>query len=456
MYQPSSLPNKFAQYDLVSSPGDVSSLDDLFSGSLGPLVQGTSTKRPVKDAGGLIFDHYLPCYMQSTNSFAWPDNFTVFIVCQPQYDTGSDQSIISHRNGTTEYFTVGITSNAFFVEIKEADNVETVALSGPTVSYNKLYCLAIKGSVGGTIELWVDGVLYDSDTNVTDGLANSDILHVGVEDDDEANPFQGFIKNITVYSAEMLNNDVVQASSYLMAKYPASNTRVFDERQIRDAIAWLDAYDPSTITADGNNKISQWDNKGTGDDFVQATESSQPTYVSDGLNGGPVSRFPAGGSRVTATIPFTEDVFTTISLGVMSSTTTYYSVSQVWGGAPHKKYWHRWESSTGRIFVFFSDDGTAQASTSDPLTINDGDTTLISARADCPNQELLFRYGGATQATNSTPYTTLNDSGNNLMKIGPDASTATGDIAEFVFIPRVLPLGEIVEIEAYMLRKWGV
>ena len=55
---------------------------------------------------------------------------------------------------------------------------------------------------------------------------------------------------------------------------------------------WLDASDASTITA-SSGSVSQWDNKGTGSNFVQATSADQPITGVTTLNGLNVIDFDA-------------------------------------------------------------------------------------------------------------------------------------------------------------------
>ena len=58
----------------------------------------------------------------------------------------------------------------------------------------------------------------------------------------------------------------------------------FSPSDIDDLYLWLDATDSDTITKDGSDRISKWENKeGTSDrDCVQSTSGDQPLYVSSG------------------------------------------------------------------------------------------------------------------------------------------------------------------------------
>lgn len=54
----------------------------------------------------------------------------------------------------------------------------------------------------------------------------------------------------------------------------------------------LNAADASTITLDGSNNVSQWNDKsGNGRNVLQANDSQRPGYLSSGINGKPVLNF---------------------------------------------------------------------------------------------------------------------------------------------------------------------
>ena len=67
---------------------------------------------------------------------------------------------------------------------------------------------------------------------------------------------------------------------------PYSFTSEFSPSDISDMVAWYDASDSSTITKDGSDRVSQWDDKSAnGHDLAQSTSSDQPLWVSADKNG---------------------------------------------------------------------------------------------------------------------------------------------------------------------------
>jgi len=66
----------------------------------------------------------------------------------------------------------------------------------------------------------------------------------------------------------------------------------FSPLDISGLKVWLDASDASTITKDGGDAVSVWNDKTTeANDFAQATGSDQPLWVDSVLNSLPVIRF---------------------------------------------------------------------------------------------------------------------------------------------------------------------
>lgn len=70
---------------------------------------------------------------------------------------------------------------------------------------------------------------------------------------------------------------------YLLSSYAGSSA--FAPTDIANLAVWLDASDSATITKDGSNRVSQWNDKsGNSNHAVQATLANQPIYSATGLN----------------------------------------------------------------------------------------------------------------------------------------------------------------------------
>ena len=89
----------------------------------------------------------------------------------------------------------------------------------------------------------------------------------------------------------------------------------FSPQDISDLYAWYDAADESTITKDGSNRVSKWEDKnGTSAlDLVQTTSGYQPLWVSADRNGYDVINFDADRQMRTASAQSAESMPITIA-----------------------------------------------------------------------------------------------------------------------------------------------
>jgi len=73
-------------------------------------------------------------------------------------------------------------------------------------------------------------------------------------------------------------------SNFVINPYIVVTPSTFTPTDISDLYAWYDATDSDTITKDGSNRISKWENKEgtTARDLVQSTSGDQPLYVASG------------------------------------------------------------------------------------------------------------------------------------------------------------------------------
>lgn len=66
----------------------------------------------------------------------------------------------------------------------------------------------------------------------------------------------------------------------------------FRPDHVNNLVLWVDGEDESTITKDGANKVSQWDDKsGIANHLIQGISSEQPLYVASGINSKGILRF---------------------------------------------------------------------------------------------------------------------------------------------------------------------
>jgi len=85
----------------------------------------------------------------------------------------------------------------------------------------------------------------------------------------------------------------------------------FSPADVANLFQWYDASDLATITKDGSDRVSQWDDKSsTGLDLTQATAGNQPLWLSADQNGKDVISFDSSvrglfNSTISKAAPFT-------------------------------------------------------------------------------------------------------------------------------------------------------
>ena len=90
----------------------------------------------------------------------------------------------------------------------------------------------------------------------------------------------------------------------------------FNPDSISNLEHWYDANDSSTITKDGSNRVSQWNDKKGSNNLVQATGGNKPLWVSGSQNGKDVIR--DDGAR-----------FMSVSITAITQPLTIYAVAKV-------------------------------------------------------------------------------------------------------------------------------
>jgi hypothetical protein len=201
---------------------------------------------------------------------------------------------------------------------------------------------------------------------------------------------------------------------------------------------WLDAADSSTITKDGSNKISAWNDKsGNSFNLSQSTSGSQPTY--DATN-----------SKVTFSSDFLSGTAPTLSQPL-----TFFTVLEYSGSNTNGQYVH--DSSTGRyVFGEWSSQGWG---------LNRGDSSLKSSTLN-PTTKSVFSYqfDGSSSAVFingnqelSGTHPTDNLGGNYVIGAHHDGSQAPfqGSIYEHLIISNISSQDR-QNIEGYLARKWGI
>ena len=213
---------------------------------------------------------------------------------------------------------------------------------------------------------------------------------------------------------------------------------------------WLDGDDLYSITKDGSNLVSQWNDKSGNDNHAtQGSSSNQLTFVPNGLNGKSVLSgdcadymllssglysFPNGDSTIFAvvikdadTIPFNR-IFTAAISG--STKVLLYSGSN--------------------SFAYYNNLSFAWVSISEnPLV-----WSIIKAKRQDSNQFLWVVHGSEAIDTSWVDVTGINEMSLFSHPGGSDAWD--GDIAEFLIYGKPLNVTEMSKVETYLKDKWDL
>ena len=238
---------------------------------------------------------------------------------------------------------------------------------------------------------------------------------------------------------------VTQISNATTVTYPGVFATPFSPIDLSPTL-WLDASDESTITESGG-AVSQWDDKsGNGNDFNQATASSQPTSGTRTMNSLNVLDFDGttdvmqnNPSTIAASQPFT------VWAVVERDTDKYGRVLT--------------QQSPAILVAFFTGDRTYSGTTS----------VIQGTSGDAPTATPLiarFTFDGASssahidgvQTASGNMGTTGFTTGKNT-RIGayqPGTQNFDGAIAEMIVVDGTLTAGEISQTETYLADKWGI
>lgn len=249
----------------------------------------------------------------------------------------------------------------------------------------------------------------------------------------------------------------------LMTLFAGSATSGFSPLSIPDLALWLDAADSSTITLDGSNNVSQWNDKsGFGRHLAQATTTRRPSYPANQFNSLPAVRVDGVDDLLRSPAIAASDFFQS----GQQFTAVYFGKRQAEGG---RTFSHWWGAANER---FWYDLDLPSSSTSDGLLQTPANADYITSAP----------YGGGTPVINTyrwtsgaawslrravpaaaTTYTSGVVSGTmattGTFCIGSDFpaqgnSPGPYNFGEVLWFKRNISDTELAQIEAYLTAKW--
>ena len=216
---------------------------------------------------------------------------------------------------------------------------------------------------------------------------------------------------------------------------------------------WLDAALPSTITRDGLNKVSQWNDKsGLTRHCVQATAAAQPTFQLTGISGLPAINFDG----VDDFLPFSDQTlswiasssFTVIYVASKPANTNTYIIGGTNSGTRNNLIAGYVSSNTYK-FGFGIDDQNAIV----PVGVVGTPEiyTLVYSNADNSRR---VRRNSTDVAVGASAGGLTNMTGQVLGRFS--ATFGAFKIGELLIYNRALTVGEYISVERDLISKWAI
>ena len=143
------------------------------------------------------------------------------------------------------------------------------------------------------------------DTGVADSLFEGKRISEHIEEIYfEAKNHGQFVRGVALLTNKLMKEGIITGEEKGKIQSCAAQSNLLPREY--GLVLWLDAC--VGVTAESG--VSEWeDQSGNGNDATQTTESYQPAYILDGLNGNPVVRF-SGGEKYLRHSPILTDNYT--------------------------------------------------------------------------------------------------------------------------------------------------
>ena len=219
----------------------------------------------------------------------------------------------------------------------------------------------------------------------------------------------------------------------------------FRATQIPNLTLWLDGSDLSTITKDGSDLISQWNDKSGNGNNVTTTGAARPTSAAGIQNGKAVARFLGGDFISSASIA--SNAASTIFI-VFQSTNTYPT-----SGTDVDMLFRHDDPGGSNDYALTSTNGVIDATAPGFRRENGGTVNLMvngSATTSPlnPNEFYIGRAESSSNPSYSGVFTFGATAGGSFSLIG--------DIGEILIYDRTLSAAEVTAAETYLSNKWAI
>jgi hypothetical protein len=251
-----------------------------------------------------------------------------------------------------------------------------------------------------------------------------------------------------------------------------SLTGPFTPLSLSGLYQWFDAQDISTVTKDGSDYVTQWNDKSGNARHLTQTGTNGPTYTANAINGGSAMVFSAtkylnnstagGLDFLRAQSNITIMMVLTVNTRSNSSGFYYYSNGV---SADYSRLELTQGSSTGNLGLYLRQlDGDARyvditsSSYLIPLSTPLIHRLTIDYASRYPKQ-YTSTWGDTLDIENAPALSTGNsvsDTRSIIAGIGDTAATSPYTLGEIIMVRGALSQYDIVNINAYFRTKWGI
>lgn len=225
----------------------------------------------------------------------------------------------------------------------------------------------------------------------------------------------------------------------------------FNPKSIKDLSIWLDASDFNTITKDGSDLVSQWDDKsGNGNDAAQGTGTKQPVWTDAIINGKSVLRYDG-----------TDDVLIVSSL-TLNVQITLFVVGQFTNTGSNQLFIEHGPNTgntDGFFFYGFSNPASVRRTSSVSITSDIGwlGANNVIGVFFVDGTNMFYQKNGTVLG--SDPHSFSNTTATGDLHIGDRLAgglATNGDYAEIILYNRTLNIAEKNKVLKYLSKKWGI
>lgn len=230
---------------------------------------------------------------------------------------------------------------------------------------------------------------------------------------------------------------------WIMNSSSANTQQSFESQS--NLVLWLDAADASSMALDAAGNITQWnDRSGRDHHATQATDNNRPEYVIDGLNGLNSISLETDGGHDWMSVSGNFAIGTFFAVVNADSTDGTFVTS---GTGAYQSFFQSRTDPTNYTLVNVSQATTWPYMLSASLgTANIKLNGVVNREFNPLSEFKVYSNVGASISGSKDSWEISNYWGNNW----------EGDIAEIICFDSLLSSEEIIEIETYLAKKWGI